>query len=184
MNRSKCDSGAFNQGTIRNGIAILLLLCLLGCSTPRLDGPNISKPPEGFMFDANASSARTVFPEEYIKRQFGWAKPSEENYCSIMMTEFSGSVTRTDVQAAKDYLEKRYNVPQEYSALEVVTIDKREAWGWLETQYYKGELTSLEYVAVISYEDCCYSIGFYAKDPAFRDLEILREIVCSFRKGD
>jgi hypothetical protein len=174
--RFTCKSGWILQVYV-----ISLLVQLSACSTPRMEGPNISDPPAGFVYDANASNGRNIFATEDILRQAAWIRPREEHFCDISMTEYTGSATRQDVQEALDYFIKKYSYPT-YGPLETITIDGHDAWGWQETQFYKGEQSSMTYRAVVSYEDRCWAIEFYAKDPAWQNTERMKEIICSFER--
>lgn len=163
-------------------LASLLILTAASCSTPRMEGPNIADPPEGFVYDANGSQSRNIFANEDIIRQSSWTRPNEDNYCSITMTEYRGPATRQDTQEALDYFIKRYGY-QEYGPLENLTIDGRPAWGWTETQFHKGEQASLAYKAVVSYEGNCWAVEFFARDPAWQNKERLKATISSFRRG-
>jgi hypothetical protein len=163
--------------------APLLAVCLASCSSPRMEGPQIPNPPDGFMYDANATQARNVFPDREIARQHAWGTMSERTNSSIYMTEHAGPSTRDAVQAARDALEVRYPYNTTYGPLQDLTIDGQPAWGWLETQYYKGEISSMEYKAVVTLEGTTHVIEFFSKNPKYMSEAALRELVCSFEIG-
>ena len=71
----------------------------------------------------------------------------------------------------------------DYGPLEELKIDGRPAWGWLETQYYKEKLASLEYKAVVPYDDIMYTVEFFTGRDEFMDEAFLRESVCRFEIG-
>lgn len=161
-------------------ITLIAVLLLVGCdtSTQRREGPQIPNPPAGFAYDPNASAARLVFPNREKRSQRAYARMSEP-YSGITITEFAGSATREDAQAARDNLEERY--PQgDYSPLESLEIDGRNAWGWLETAEYKGKISSLEYKAIVPYDEVTYSIEFYTSQPDQMDAAYLKKTVSTF----
>jgi hypothetical protein len=165
---------------------IIVPLMLLGPSCtkkPKIYGGYIPNPPSGFIFDLNATQGRNVFKNGDIIYQRAYSNLSEDNHCSIYITKYDGTVTMYEIQDARDYLAKRYDY-LDYSPLEELAIGGRPAWGWLETQYYEGELSSLEYKAVVPYDDATYGIEFFAADPKYRDKGTLREMVSTFRIGE
>jgi len=165
------------------GLALaLLLLGSLGASKPPYGMGYIPKRPAGFVFDANAKQARNVYPdrEELDQYAYGTISMSDEKYCSIFITQYAGGSTREDVQKARDLQEKLYGNSMDYGPLEQLTIDEHPAWGWLETQYYEGEVTSLEYKAVVSYDTVSYAVEFFAHDPQYLEAGFLRDLVTTF----
>ena len=173
----------------RRAALILILagaLCLgIGCSSPRIEGPQIEDPPSGFAFDPNCGAARVVLPGAELLSQRCYFK-AREPHCSIDISEFGGQTGEARVKAAREALEARHG-SLAYGPLESLSIDGRPAWGWLETQASGGKLYSLEYKAVVAYPDRSYSVEFFAADPAWRDEARLRETVSRFavkRKGE
>jgi len=146
-----------------------------------MEGPQIPDPPFGFIYDANATQARNVFPDREMLSQSAWSTTGEIHN-SIYITCYAGPSTQADVQAARDAQESMYKYLQ-YGSLEALTIDDRPAWGWLETQYHKGNLSSLEYKAVVSYDDVSYAVEFFADSPEYLSEAVLRDMVCSFETG-
>jgi hypothetical protein len=158
------------------------LLVLASCSTPRILDGHIPNPPPGFAFDANASKARNVFPDREIVWQRGYGTLGEENHCSIFITKFVGTAGSMEIEDARSALAARYPY-LEYGPLEELLIDHRPAWGWLETQFYKGELSSLAFKAVVPYDSVCYAVEFFARDPQYRNPEVLKAAVATFEIG-
>jgi hypothetical protein len=165
-------------------MALVLVFCLLvGCSKPALEGGQFRDRPEGFAFDANATKARNVFPGREQLDQRAWATFGEDHN-SIFVTHYAGPATREQVQAARDDQEARYGRKDlRFGNLEEMIIDGRPAWGWLETQTYKGELSSLQYKAVVSYETACYTVEFFAGREDWQDEYALRAFVNTFEVG-
>jgi hypothetical protein len=158
------------------------VLMASGCSTPSLEGGQFEKPPVGFLFDANASKSRDLFPDSETEDQRAWMTLGEDHN-SIFITQYRGTVTREQVQAARDALESKYGHYLGFGNLEEMTIDGRPAWGWLETQDYKGECASLEYKAVVGYEETFYAVEFFAGRQDWRDENKLRIFVKTFKVG-
>lgn len=167
-------------------VAILLSLCALassGCSRPQVVGPQITRIPPGFMFDANATGARLVFHERPKVDQRGYFYMTRnDEHCSIMITEFAGPTTVEEARAARDHHRRTYG-NQEYGAFESFRIDGKEAWGWETRQTYGGELASVAYQAVVSCpeRDATYTVEFYAGVDRFMDPDLLRDTARSFR---
>lgn len=165
---------------------ILVLLTGLGaCSTPRFEGPQIQEPPAGFLYDANAYQGRNVFPEREELRQGAWLSriADDDLHSSIFITVYAGPSSHGDIVAARNRQEERYGANTRYAALEGLTIDERQAWAWLETQMYRGDVASLEYKAVVPYDTMTCVIEFFTRDPAWRDEAKLRQVVTSFAVG-
>ena len=166
------------------GAAGFILICLLStCAKPRMEGPQIPNPPAGFMYDANASQARNVFPDREIIRQHAWSTRNDDTHSSIYMTEYSGSSSREQVQTARDYQEDRYGGNYQYGPVQDITIYEQPAWGWLETQYHKGDICSLEFKAVVTIENVTHAVEFFSKDPRFMNEAVLCDLVCTFEIG-
>ena len=102
-----------------------------------------------------------------------------EPHNSIMITEYRGSTSGAQAEAARSTAAEKWSY-QEYGPAEELEIDGRDSWGWLITQRSKGEVTSLEYVAVVPYADRTYSVEFYASDDKLYDKYFLKKTVSSF----
>jgi len=175
--RSEFASERIALGTF--ALIVVVALLVSGCSSPRVEGGVIPHPPTGFAFDANATQARNVYPGGNQLSQRAWGTFGEQ-HDSIYITEYEGSSTRTDAQGARDAQEARYGGYMQYGPLEDLTIDGRPAWGWLETQMYKGRLASLEYKAVVSCDDRSFAVEFYGSTDEWRDADKLRAVVSTF----
>jgi hypothetical protein len=134
------------------------------------------------VFDANATGARLVFPELPKVDQRGYFyMTQDDDHCSIMITEYDKAVTEEDVARALLETARRYSNPK-YGKLETLRIDGRPAWGWLTTQLSEGELSSLEYTAIISYEkeQKTYAVEFYASVFKYMDESYMKRTLESF----
>lgn len=156
----------------------LAFAMLAGCRDQPKRG-EIPKAPEGFLFDANAVAARHVLPDRELLDQDGWLTTREPG-SSIMISEYSGTTSAGEVEAARAAAARRYTYAQ-YSELEEVTIDGRASWGWIETQRRDGRTCALDYVAVIPYEDKTYTVEFGSAETRFLNPAALRELVETFR---
>ena len=88
-----------------------------------------------------------------------------------------------EIRAAKTYAENKYDRLR-YGDMEELYIDQRPALAWTETQFFEGEVWSLEYCAVVPYDDATYTVEFFATDPEMRNREFLREVVSTFLVAD
>ena len=164
------------------GAAIATLaLGAAGCGPGLREGPNVTGVPEGFLYDENATSGRPVLPNRRLVSQSGWMTLNEP-HCSIMFTEYEGVADAGEISAARSEYARRYTY-ESYGQLEPLTIDQHAAWGWAESQTYRGQLASLEYTAVVPYEDATWTIEFFAADPKHRDPAFLKQLVTTFRLG-
>jgi hypothetical protein len=160
-------------------IAGVAILTQSACSKHTFrDGPQIGRQPEGFVYDGNAEAARLVLPDREKVRQRGYGTLTEP-YSSIMITQYTGGTSDDEIMAARDASRERYKYLK-YGDIEELIIDERPALGWTETQFVRGELASVEYVAVVSYEQATYSIAFYAAQPEYRNTAYQKEIVSTF----
>ena len=91
--------------------------------------------------------------------------------------------SRAQIQAARDDQERRYGTNMRYGPLHEIEIDERPAWAWLETQIYRGNVSSLEYKAVVSYDSVAYAVEFWSDQAQWMDETKLREVVASFAVG-
>lgn len=158
-------------------IPVLLAGLAAGCSREPERG-RIGRAPEGFLFDANATAARHVLPDRELIDQDGWFTAGDPG-SSIMISRYEGAADAAEIEAAHDDLAGRYGYA-EYGEIEELTIDRRPAWGWLETQRLDGRLASLAFTAVIPYEGDTYTVEFSSAEPRFLKAEALRKTVSTF----
>jgi len=160
--------------------ASVVLSGVVSCdtSTQRRAGPQIPDPPPGFAYDPNAYAARLVFPERTKLSQRAYGTITEPHN-GITITEYAGPASRSDAQGAKDVLAERFP-KAEYGPLQSLEIDGREAWGWLETSRYNGRVGSLEFKAVVPYEDVTYTVEFHTSQPSRMNADYLQSIVETF----
>lgn len=160
-----------------------LALAGAGCSKPPVEGPQITRVPETFIFDLNASGAALPLGDRSRGDQRGYfSMGRDDTHASIMITEYPGTTTYDQAVAARAAVkERRRN--REFGALETLRIDKRPAWGWKSTQTWKGELSSVKYAVVIPYDDLgvTYVVEFYSSQPRFQDSDLMKETLGSFR---
>jgi hypothetical protein len=164
------------------GLAVLAACGVSGCSKPLIEGAQVTDRPVGFLFDANATAARKVFPGRRVVDQRGYFTPGEDNACSIMITEYEGPTSYEEVRSAREVAAARYGHSTDYGAVDATVIDERPAWGYLVTQHYRGEISSLTYTAIVSYakDDRTYTVEFYASDPRYMNEDFLAETVKTF----
>ena len=170
-------------------IAALVAFALgTGCSGPERPGPNVQDVPTGFMYDANASSGRKVFMDVKPLDESGWFAMRGDDHSSIMITTYAGSFGENDAIAARNAHAQRWGrkAPDkpgtDYSWVEEWEIDGRSAWAWEERQYrLSGDLASIQWTAVVPYEDETYTVEFHAGIEDHMDQAIIRETMESFR---
>ncbi len=160
----------------------LMLSAGASCSGPKREGPQVQDVPEGFIWDANASKARNIFPDERMVRQGAWTTMAigDEDNSSIYITTYRGASDRYAIADAREDQVRRYGNHVDFGPLEELEIDGRDAYGWLETQHYKGELSSYQYKAVVPYDTLSYAVEYYSSHQRFMDPEAMRVLVTSF----
>jgi hypothetical protein len=156
----------------------VMVTCVPACSRPMREGPNLAGVPAGFHYDENMSSGRPVLPKRVQVGQSGWMSLDEPS-CSITFTEYSGTTTDAELRAAVAEAAQRYR-SEDFTPVEPIRIDGREAWGWIETQTYGGQLASVEYTAVIPYDNVTWAVEYYASNPKLRDPRLQKDLVSSF----
>lgn len=159
-------------------LVAVMVTCVPACGRPMREGPNLVGVPAGFHYDENMTSGRPVLPRRVQIGQSGWMT-IEEPSCSIMFTEYSGPTSEAEVLAAVGEAAQRYR-NEDFTPVEPIRIDGRDAWGWIETQTYRGELASVEYTAVIPYDDVTWAVEYYASSPKLRDPRVQKDLVASF----
>lgn len=181
------DARSTTLRTLVGSGLVLLMVGGIGCSGPDRPGPNVEDVPPGFFFDANASAARKVFVDAEPLDQSGWfAHDQNDDHSSIMITTYSGKVPEDAIRAARDTHAERWGrrngstSGSDYGPVEEVEIDGRNAFAWEVRQYYKGDLCSLEWVAVVPYEESTYCVEFFAGQEEYMDPDLLRRTVESF----
>jgi len=166
--------------------AALLGLSNGGCSGIDRPGPNVEDVPEGFFFDANASAARKVLEVEPLDQSGWFAHNANDDHSSIMITTYQGQIDEDTIRAARDTHAQRWGRKSrsvngsDYGSVEEIEIDGQRAWAWEIVQYYKGDLCSIEWTAVVPYEDVTYAVEFFAGMENHMSPELIRKTVYSF----
>jgi hypothetical protein len=158
---------------------------LAACGPSRLlhEGPDVAIVPAGYVMSPNCSSGRVVFPEREVALQrcyFRMRIDDDGEHGSIVITEFPGDCTRELAEAARAGLAARHRECQ-YGPLEEMTVDRRPAWGWMESQSLEGEVRALQYKAIVAHEHATYSVEFYSSEKRTMDEALMRKVVASFR---
>jgi len=180
--RWSCDQSPHSVRTLH--VALLAAASVTGCTSPRFEGPQVQDPPVNFIFDANASQGRNVFPDRRQLAQAAWFHAmGDRDHSSVFITTYSNPSSRADVQAARDAQEQKYGNSIRYSDLEPLWIDEHAAWGWSETQVFEGGVVSLEYKAVVSYDSVSYAVEYFSNEPEYMNLAQQRDVVMTFAVG-
>ena len=168
-------------------VVATLAVTAAGCGSPDRPGPNVEDVPHGFFYDANASAARKVFMDVEPLDQSGWfAHNQNDDHSSIMITTYAGQVPEDAIRAARNAHAERWGrrngstSGSDYGPVEEVEIDGHQALAWEVRQYYKGDLCSIEWVAVVPYEESTYAVEFFAGMEEYMDPELIRRTVQSF----
>ena len=170
----------------RSALTLMAVSVAAACSQPYLVGPQIQRQLRGFLYDANSTQGRNVFPEREMVGQGAWwsSLDDDDEYSSLFITRYPGGATRAEVQAARDFQETEYGGARDgYGGLETIQIDGRSAWGWLETSQYRGEISSYEYKAVVSYDSITFAVEFYTREPEWMVPDSLRAVASTFGIG-
>jgi len=170
-----CQTAARLGATL---LAMAAVSWLSGCAGQPESGPRITERPEGFGYQPQAYAARKVLPDREVVRQSGYF-PFGDSSDSILITEYRGTVTREQVESARDAAARKWTY-QKYGPLQDRTIDGRQAFSWLIVQERDGEESGLAIIAVVPYEKRTYSIEFHATDPLYRKSLVLERTVESF----
>jgi len=166
-----------------------LLLSLAACDIPRFQGPQVQSPPEGFVLRPQTTLDVQLFPERTITYQDTWIRDSFGEFSGIYINGYPGSSTFEEVEEARRHAltvrGNRTDQVQEFSDVERLRIDGREAFAWSEL--VRSEARGIEYVgyrAVVPYDTITYTVEFISGDPTFKiRVDSLRTIAASFAVG-
>lgn len=170
-------------------LAVAALLALAGCDVPRFEGPQVQSPPPGFTLNAETSQDRRLFPDRPVTHHDAWVRAQWGDFSGIYINAHPGPTSAEEVEAAREAARSaggiRYDQVRDFEPVERLTIDGREAMGWVET--IRSEARGLEmvaYRAVIPYDTVTYAVEFISGDPTFKNRpDSLRTIVASFAVG-
>jgi len=175
-----------NRGVFAAVLMALVMVAGCGGGRPLHKGPDVAGVPEGFIYEGHVESGRNLFPDrpKVLERGYTTAVYLDQDHSNITITQYNGPTTREQVEAALG-LEQQHYGESRVSALENVTIDRKEAWAWTITQpgdrWSNGSLT---YRAMVSYPDASYLVEFYTSHKQFMDANRLRAVVASFEVND
>jgi hypothetical protein len=171
----------------RAALGVLLLVGLAACDVPNFQGPQLQEPPQGFLLQSDSRAARSMFahlPEAYHD---AWVQ-SQPPYSTIRINGHSGVLGLQDVMAAQDSARRHArDADITFGAIEPLSIDGREAWGWeerIETQ--RRGIPWVAYRAMVPYDTISYSIEIDTEDPLLKvgAPESLRAIAQTFGVGE
>jgi hypothetical protein len=179
-------------GTPPSLLAPTLLAALVlasGCDVPRFEGAQIQRPPPGFTLQPESTLERRIFPDRTVAAHQTWVRSHWGDFSGIYIQAHRGATTREEVesawQASLTSPGVRWDEEREVGGLERLTIDGRDATGWLETvRGPAGGIAWVSYRAVIPYDTVSYAVEFLSGDPTFKSHpDSLRTIVASFAVG-
>jgi hypothetical protein len=165
------------------------LVLAAACDVPRFEGAQIQSPPPGFTLQPETTLERRIFPGRTVAGHQTWVRSHWGDFSGIYIQAHPGATPREEVesawQASLASPGVRWDEEREVGALERLTIDGRDATGWLETvRGPAGGIAWISYRAVIPYDTVSYAVEFLSGDPAFTSHpDSLRTIVASFAVG-
>lgn len=160
-----------------------VLVALPGCQRPRFEGPQLQDPPAGFLHKEGASSSHLVFPGREIVKQSAWSKGTGEPFSAIFITWYRGAATPDEILEARDAQERQLPAYQ-FGPLERISMNGREAWGWMVTQQDLLGMHSREFRLAIPYDTMTYTVEFFTNKPILMsNPDTLRWGVASFAIG-
>ena len=159
-------------------LAALALMVAGGCSTSNVRGPQLKDVPADFGLDRDAQSRRIVFEELPMLDRCGYFLRGDEGTASIILTEFEGSVTKSELEVLhEDRAERWARSGVVFGEIDGVEIDNEAAWLWFERGARSRRL-----VAVVPYpdEDRVWTVDFYTSVGRLQDDELMERHVTSF----
>jgi len=171
----------------RAALGALLLVGLAACEVPSFQGPQLQEPPQGFLLQPDSRAARSMFAYLPEVHHDAWVQ-SQPPYSTIRINGHPGVLGLQDVMAAQDSARAHSRDPDiTFGAIEPLSIDGREAWGWeerIETQ--RRGVPWVAYRVMVPYDTISYSIEIDTEDPLLKVAapESLRAIVATFGVGE
>ncbi len=163
------------------------LLSTSACEIPRFEGPQIQSPPPGFLLQPEGYLQRRMFPEREIPFHTTWVRTDVSGVSVIYVNGHPGALTVDDVLTAQEGVRAHTVDPDtKFGAIEALTIDGRDAWGWEErVESTRRGLVDVAYRAVIPYDTITFAIEFISGDPNWKAVspDSLRTIISSFAIG-
>lgn len=174
---------------LRPLVAAACLLLLSGCEVPRFQGPQIQSPPPGFTRNPDTSQDQRLFPDRPVTHHDAWVRAQWGDFSGIYINAHAGPTSMEAVEearrAALETRPRRPDQERDFSPVERLTIDGRDAMGWSEL--VRSDTRGIEYVAyraVVPYDTVSYTVEFVSGDPAFKSRpDSLRAIVATFAVG-
>jgi len=163
------------------------LLATSACEIPRFEGPQIQSPPPGFLLQPEGYLQRRMFPEREASFHTTWVHTDMAGVSVIYVNGHAGALTVDDVLAAQEGVRSNTVDPDtKFGAIEALTIDGRQAWGWEErVESTRRGLVDVAYRAVIPYDTMTFAIEFVSGEPNWKQVspDSLRTIISSFAIG-
>ncbi|MEQ9398004.1 MAG: hypothetical protein RJQ04_02435 [Longimicrobiales bacterium] len=171
---------------------LALLVCMVGagCSVPNYPGPQIQDPPNGFTLNVDADLERRMFPDREVSYHDAWVAAGWGNFSGIYINGHPGVIGAAEVEAARQAAlalpARRPDQVRDFSEVERLTIDGREALAWSEM--VRSPTQGIEYVAyraVIPYDTVTFAVEMISGDPMYKARpDTLRTVVASFAVGE
>lgn len=168
-------------------LAISLLAATASCQVPRFEGPQIQDPPDGFLIQDESFLVRRAFPDHELAFHTAWVHTDMSGVSVIYINGHPGQLTLEDVMDAQEGVQAAATDPdRRFGAIEPLTIDGREAWGWEErVASTRRGLVDVAYRAVIPYDTITFAIEFESGEPKWKagSPDSLRAVVATFGIG-
>ena len=175
--------------TARPSVRLLLLLLSIivtgGCEVPNFEGPQLQAPPEGFRRKPDISQDRRMFPDRTSIHFDAWFLDNWGEFTGIYINGHEGTTTLEEVAEARLWaMANPPDHPMAYGDIEVVEVDGRTGWAWMEMWRDNG-LHEVRYHAAIPYDTITFTVvDMWTGDPTFKMRpDSIRAIVASFAVG-
>jgi len=178
-----------NDGRSLAGLLLLLAGGLAGCDVPAFEGPQVQSPPPGFTLNDETALEETLFPDRPLIYHDAWVQTGWGNFSGIYINGHPGVADREDVVAAQERIRRSRSTSgdwtHDFGAVEDVTVDGREAFGWSEMLHSPAEgIESVSYRMVVPYDTVTFTVEFISGDPSFKSRpDSLETVVASFAVG-
>jgi hypothetical protein len=172
----------------RSPLPLLLPLLLLGSAcAPVIEGPQLTRLPEGGVVATREREGPQILPERRLTFFLTYQLMNPQGMARI--EGYEGTAGRADAEGARARLieqaerslgTRREGAPPpfRFRPLEEQVVDGRPAWGWLEERFVDGRLGTNRYWLVVSYDGSCYALC--CQKEGARPPEELRALLASF----
>lgn len=161
--------------------ALALALALASCG-PVYEGPQLAEVPDGLAYTSSIRSARVPLPGRRVLAQYAYAGPGGLDWkTSVVISEYEGLATRSEVEAARDGFHARYGGrSSRYGPVGEVRVGGRPGWGYTEDGLLDGRVVRRGLTAVVPWDERTFSLEVGSSEAPWDDREAQRRLVASF----